>query len=209
MFEKKYSGQIHDFSPRSPLPRHVSCIWYRWHINSGKERFFWTHLTLLTHLTPSTIGWLRLVESIKFLVSFAKEPYKTDDILQKRPIILSILLTVATPYRKWLQGWFSRNIFPQFVFQATTFEPRVLPMMLMARGWRRALTIDLQFSDSIDHIKWLYIELTFKNFCISSRSTDSFEFRELFSHEFVLQVISSESRVLHMMLLRLVGSSKL
>jgi len=29
---------------------------------------------------------------------FAKEPYKTDDILQKRPIILSILLTVATPY---------------------------------------------------------------------------------------------------------------
>jgi len=28
----------------------------------------------------------------------AKEPYKRDDVLQKRPIILSILLTVATPY---------------------------------------------------------------------------------------------------------------
>jgi len=27
----------------------------------------------------------------------AKEPYKRDDILQKRPIILSILLTVTTP----------------------------------------------------------------------------------------------------------------
>ena len=30
--------------------------------------------------------------------SIAKEPYKRDNILQKRPIISSILLTVATPY---------------------------------------------------------------------------------------------------------------
>jgi len=44
------------------------------------------------------MGWLWLVGSIKLYVSFAKEPYKRDDILQKRPIILSILLTVATPY---------------------------------------------------------------------------------------------------------------
>ena len=29
-------------------------------------------------------------------VSYAKEPYKRDDILQKRPIISSIPLTVAT-----------------------------------------------------------------------------------------------------------------
>jgi len=43
-------------------------------------------------------GWLWLVGSIKLQVSFAKEPYKRDIILQKRPIILSILLTVATPY---------------------------------------------------------------------------------------------------------------
>ena len=45
-----------------------------------------------------TMGWLWLVGSIKLWVSFAKETYKRDDILQKRPIILSILLTVATPY---------------------------------------------------------------------------------------------------------------
>ena len=44
------------------------------------------------------MGWLWLVGSIKLQFSFAKEPYKRDDILQKRPIILSILLTVATPY---------------------------------------------------------------------------------------------------------------
>jgi len=31
-------------------------------------------------------------------VTFAKEPYKTDDILQKRPVILRSLLIVATPY---------------------------------------------------------------------------------------------------------------
>jgi len=43
------------------------------------------------------MGWLWLVGSIKLEVSFAKEPYERDAILQKRPIILSILLTVATP----------------------------------------------------------------------------------------------------------------
>jgi len=44
------------------------------------------------------MGWLWLVGWIKLQVSFAKETYKRDAILQKRPIILSILLTVATPY---------------------------------------------------------------------------------------------------------------
>jgi len=33
------------------------------------------------------MGWLRLVGSLKLLVSFAKEPYKREDILEKRPII--------------------------------------------------------------------------------------------------------------------------
>jgi len=45
-----------------------------------------------------TIVWLRLVGSLKLQVSFTKEPYKRDDILQKRPIILWSLLIVATPY---------------------------------------------------------------------------------------------------------------
>jgi len=35
--------------------------------------------------------------SIKLQVSFAKETYKSDTILQKKPVILSILLTVGTP----------------------------------------------------------------------------------------------------------------
>jgi len=50
------------------------------------------------HVQRVRMGWLWLVGSIKLQVSFAKEPYKRDDILQKRLIILSMLLTVATPY---------------------------------------------------------------------------------------------------------------
>ena len=48
---------------------------------------------------PNTynMGWLRFVGSLKLQVSFAKEPYKRDDILQKRHIILKSLLIVATP----------------------------------------------------------------------------------------------------------------
>jgi len=45
------------------------------------------------------MGWLPLVGSLKLYVSFAKEPYKRDDILPKRPIILRRLLIVATPYQ--------------------------------------------------------------------------------------------------------------
>ena len=52
------------------------------------------------------MGWLGLVGSLMY-VSFAKEPYKRDDILQKRRIILSSLLIVATPHRAvFIQGSF-------------------------------------------------------------------------------------------------------
>jgi len=44
------------------------------------------------------MGWLRVVGSLESWVSFAKEPYKRDDILQQRPMILRRLLIVATPY---------------------------------------------------------------------------------------------------------------
>jgi len=48
--------------------------------------------------TNCTMGWLRLVGSLKWKISFAKEPYKRDCILQKRPMILRSLLSVATTY---------------------------------------------------------------------------------------------------------------
>jgi len=42
------------------------------------------------------MGWLQLVGSLKLEVSFAKEPYKRDYILHKRPIVLRSLLIIAT-----------------------------------------------------------------------------------------------------------------
>jgi len=45
-----------------------------------------------------TMGWLQLIGSLKLYVTFAKEPYKRDYILQKRPIILRSLPIEATPY---------------------------------------------------------------------------------------------------------------
>jgi len=58
--------------------------------------------TALQHTATQTMGWLRLVGSLKLQVSLAKETYKTDYILQKRPVILRSLLIVATPYCEWL-----------------------------------------------------------------------------------------------------------
>jgi len=43
------------------------------------------------HDTASTVS-IKHCQQYKLYVSFAKEPYKRDDILQKRPIILSILV---------------------------------------------------------------------------------------------------------------------
>jgi len=51
------------------------------------------------------MGWRRLVGSIKSQVSFAKELYKRDDILEKRSIILKSLLIVATPYTNRVYIW--------------------------------------------------------------------------------------------------------
>ena len=51
--------------------------------------------------------------SLKLYVSFAKEPYERDDILQKRRIISRSLLIVATPYMKVfvLCGCLIRDLF--------------------------------------------------------------------------------------------------
>ena len=45
------------------------------------------------------MGWPGLVGSLKSQVSLAKEPYKRDDVLQRRPMILRSLLIEATPYK--------------------------------------------------------------------------------------------------------------
>jgi len=54
-----------------------------------------THLYVHTHIH---MGWLRLVGSIKLKDFFAEYRLFYRALLQKRPIISSILLSVATPY---------------------------------------------------------------------------------------------------------------
>ena len=65
------------------------------------EESYHTFERVMSHTSTSHVPyveWLRLVGSLKLQVSFAKEPYKRDYILQKRPINLRSLLIVATPY---------------------------------------------------------------------------------------------------------------
>ena len=69
-------------------------------------------IQIISHMqTFTNTGWLRFVGSLKLYVIFAKERYKRDYILQKRPAILRSLLIIATPYAniyKHLQtsmGW--------------------------------------------------------------------------------------------------------
>jgi len=51
--------------------------------------------TLFAHMLP--MGWLRLVGSLKLHVSFAEYHLFYRALLQKRPIILRSLLSIATP----------------------------------------------------------------------------------------------------------------
>jgi len=53
------------------------------------------HLRHPVSYRPIAMRWLRLVSSLKTQVSFAKEPYTRDYILQKRPIFLRSLLIIA------------------------------------------------------------------------------------------------------------------
>jgi len=59
--------------------------------DSQKDSFFFSHVD--THVNDAcyTYEQVVLVGSIKLQVSFAKETYKRDYILQKRPIILSMM----------------------------------------------------------------------------------------------------------------------
>ena len=67
-----------------------ACLEYDWFISQ----------VCMGHMTGSRVTdmrWLRLVGFLKTYVSFAKEPYKKDYILQKKLISLRSLLIIATP----------------------------------------------------------------------------------------------------------------
>jgi len=53
---------------------------------------------LCIHQYVNEVARMEGINALTVQVSFAKEHYKRDDILQKRPIILRRLQIVATPY---------------------------------------------------------------------------------------------------------------
>jgi len=65
--------------------------------------------------------WLQLVGSWKLYVSFAKEPYKRDYILQTRPTISRSLRIIAIPYnRQSIYVYAEQTIFLESVCTNTT-----------------------------------------------------------------------------------------
>ena len=88
-------------------------------------------LFLCVHEPLRHMGCLRLVDSLKLQVSFGKEPYKRDDILQKRPTILRSLLIVATPYHTYKRN----QCFARHTIHVTHMNAWVL--VLMSHRWVR------------------------------------------------------------------------
>ena len=84
-----HTAMSHTWLIASHMNEFVSCV-----DESPLKRAMQLH----TRCSSGTgMGWLRLVGSIQLYVSFAKEPYNRDNILQKRPITLSMLVTKGSP----------------------------------------------------------------------------------------------------------------
>jgi len=98
------------------------------------------------------MGWLRLVGSLKSQVSFAKEPYKRDDILQKRRIILRSLRIVATPYQSgdsWQKKKLSGTWISQWTFYIQSIEDRVaLNLEIILKKIQRTRILPMGFTIS-------------------------------------------------------------
>jgi len=97
----------------------------------------WSWLISLSHacapwLIYVGMGWLRLVGSFKLLVSFAKEPYKRDYILQMRSIILRSLLIEATPYH-------DSYTVPTWSWLISMTHACVPGLIYVGMGWRRLI----------------------------------------------------------------------
>ena len=74
------------------------CLYMCTHVSKHMYTYMYTYVSIHAHIYLYIhMGWLRLVSSLKLQVSFVKELYKRDYILQKRPIILRSLLNEATP----------------------------------------------------------------------------------------------------------------
>ena len=91
--------------------------------------------------------WLRLVGSSKLYVSFAKELYKRDDILQNKLIFLKSLLIVAAPCHAYLPSVVRLRVYTTHADNLqcdTEYTPNVLTLCSATEGihytcWRSAV----------------------------------------------------------------------
>ena len=94
------------------------------------------------------MGWLRLVGSLKLQVSFAKEPFKKDNILQKRPVILRSLPIVVTPQ--------TYNLASAIVARYTIYHAHFLLVMCMKYTTLYLAKIESDFCQ-IFNLPWTFI----------------------------------------------------
>jgi len=137
------------------------------HTHTLTHKHGYTNTQPLCVCMSGAMGWLRLVGSIKLYVSFAVYRLFYRDLLQKRPMIFSILLTDATPYardldlrqtRVWLSCfrwnsdervmshmdaiWTNSSLFSRPCSRVNTrmivmFQTRVMSHIWMTFGWIR------------------------------------------------------------------------
>ena len=92
-----------DTAQRSNLSRRISNRTHKnWVEMSNVTQRMSKRMSDTAQRSNLPMGWLRLVRTLKLQVSFAKEPYKRDYILQKRHTILrSVLIVSPHTYLCW------------------------------------------------------------------------------------------------------------
>ena len=135
----------------------TKCTYRYIHCESRVSLAFTLLLTTQTHVTHypdtpgrHTMGWLRLVGSLKLQVSFAEYRLFYRALLQKRPAILSSLLIVATPYHERYLGLSKHDT----LNESCTYYQRRWHHDLVIMGWLVEFVIECVTSASHSITNW-------------------------------------------------------
>ena len=90
------------------------------------------------------MGWLRLVGFLKSVVSFAKEPYKRDDILQTRKSSYSLIPSFSLPNQPIFRFLFLSLSLPPSLFHTHTHT--LFTSLFRSRARLRTLSLSLLLS---------------------------------------------------------------
>jgi len=134
----------------------VTCLIYMWCVTLLIRLWYVAWLTFMWYdASRLTMGWLRWVGSLKWYVSFAKQPYKRDYILQKRLTIWRSLLIVATPYVTLTRACIDSSILDHMIWRIHMWHVTCLIHMWHCRiicdTWRDSLLCDMMQLDRLRH----------------------------------------------------------